>query len=413
MKLLLLALKNLRRNMVRATLTAMAMILLAAVFCMVATVLRALSVFTAEKTRDVKLIVTERYRIPSSFDTRFVDQMILSGSTLNSELSRIPGFDPDKYNVWHFIGFTLDSEMRNKDLQFLAIGTLPEKLIMMTDSLEGVDPRVIDLVRMPPHTGLPNTGLVMGETRLRRLNKRVGDVLKAKSFTHRQGDALRLPIEMEFEIVGVIPSRSQWADAAFIDYAYLKRVLQEKKSPSDGKVDLAWLMVADQEAAEQVSVTIERNIRDLKCETLSKAFGRWFAPLRDFFWGIKFVIAPAIMIVMVVIIANAVGITVRERTSEMAILKVLGFRKWQILTLVLSEGVFLGLIAGVAGGGVTQWVVDLCGGIRMAEGNPFFVSRQAWWWGPCLGVLAALLGGILPAWNACKIKVSEVFARVA
>ncbi len=413
MKLLLLALKNLRRNRVRATLTALAMILLAAVFCMVATVLRALAVFTAEKDRDIKLIVTERYRIPSRFDTRFVDEMVHSGSALNSELLRVPGFDPDKYNVWQFIGFTLDPEMRNKDLQFLAIGTLPEKLIMMTDNLDGVDPRVIDLVRKPPKTGLPNTGLVMGETRLRRINKQVGDVLKVKSFTHRQGDALRLPIEMEFEIVGVIPSRSQWADAAFIDYAYLKRVLQDKKSDADGKVDIAWLMVSDQEAAEQVSLTIERNIRDLKCETLSKAFSRWFAPLRDFFWGIKFVIAPAITIVMVVIIANAIGITVRERTSEMAILKVLGFRKGQILTLVLSEGILIGLVAGVAGGGVTQWVVDLCGGIRMAEGNPFFVSRHAWWWGPTLGIFTATLGGILPAWNACKVKVSEVFARVA
>lgn len=413
MKLFLLALKNLRRNTVRAALTAFAMILLAAVFCMVATVLRALNAFTAEKTRDIKLIVTERYRIPSSFDTSYVEQMIRPGTTLNESLSRIPGFDADKHNVWQFVGFTLDAEMRNKELQFLCIATLPDKLLMMTDSLEGVDPHVLDLVRMPPKTGLPNTGLVMGQTRLERLNKRVGDVLKAKSFSHRTGDALRLPIEMEFEIVGVIPSRSQWADAAFMDYAYLKRVLQDKKSPAEGKVDLAWLMVADQTAAEQVSITIEKHIRDLKCETLSKAFGRWFAPLKDFFWGIKFVIAPAITIVMIVIIANAIGITVRERTREMAILKVLGFRKGQILTLVLSEGLFIGFIAGITGGGVTQWVVDLCGGIRMSEGNPFFVSRQAWWWGPTLGVFTAFLGGILPAWNACRVKVSEVFARVA
>src|SRR5438128_7255427 len=103
MKLILLALKNLQRNRVRATLTALAMVLLAAVFCMVATVLRALSVFTAEKTRDVKLIITERYRIPSRFDSRFVEQMIHSGSTLNGELSRIPGFDADKYNIWQFV----------------------------------------------------------------------------------------------------------------------------------------------------------------------------------------------------------------------------------------------------------------------------------------------------------------------
>jgi putative ABC transport system permease protein len=218
---------------------------------------------------------------------------------------------------------------------------------------------------------------------------------------------------MEFEIVGIIPDRSQWADATFMDHAYLQRVLQEKKSDNDGKVDVAWLMVADQEAAQRVSVTIENHLRDLKCETLSKAFSRWLAPLRDFLWGIEYIVAPAIMIVMIIIIANAVGITVRERTKEMAILKVLGFSKTRILILVLSEGALIGFLAGMVGGGLTQWVVERCGGIQMAEGNPFFVSWHAWWWGPSLGVATAILGGILPAWNACRVKVSEVFARVA
>lgn len=413
MKLLLLALKNLRRNKVRATVTALAMVLLAAVFCTVATVVKGLSDFTREKSRDVKLLVTERYRIPSRFDSRFVDQMIRPGGSLNEELTQIPGFDPDKHNVWQFIGFTLDPEMRNKDLQFMVVATLPDKLLMMTDNLVGVDPAAVELVRKPPKTGLPNIGIVMGQARLRRLNRQVGDVLKARSFTHRTGDGLRQPIEMEFEIVAAISDRSQWAELTFMDHAYLKRVLQEKKSELDGKVDIAWLMVADQDAAEQVSATIERNLRDLKCETLSKAVSRALGPLRDFLWGIKFIIAPAIVVVMVVIIANAVGITVRERTKEMAILKVLGFRKPQILTLVLSEGILLGLIAGMLGGGATQWAVDVAGGINMGEGRAFFVSRHAWWWGPALGVVTATLGGMIPAWNACKIKVSEVFARVA
>src|SRR5262249_51233496 len=104
---------------------------------------------------------------------------------------------------------------------------------------------------------------------------------------------------------------------------------------------------------------------------------------------------------------------VRERTAEMAILKILGFRQGQILALVLSEGALIGAVGGLIGGGLTQAIVALSGGIDFGVGNPFFVSRHAWWWGPALGATTALLGGLVPAWNACKIRVSEVFARVA
>jgi putative ABC transport system permease protein len=97
----------------------------------------------------------------------------------------------------------------------------------------------------------------------------------------------------------------------------------------------------------------------------------------------------------------------------MAILKVLGFDKVKILTLVLGEGVLLGLVGGLIGGGFTQAIVYTVGGIPMGEGAPFYVSGHAWWWGPAIGAATALLAGIIPAWNACSVKVSEVFAKVA
>ena len=48
--------------------------------------------------------------------------------------------------------------------------------------------------------------------------------------------------------------------------------------------------------------------------------------------------------------ANAIAISVRERRTEMAVLKVLGFQPWQILLLVLGEAVLLtaaGVLVGV------------------------------------------------------------------
>ncbi len=140
MKFFLLTLKNLLRNKLRSTLTVLAVVLLVATFSMVATVLQGLSGFTAEKARDVKTILTERYRIPSRFDRSYVDQIVQPGRSLNRQLTLIPGFHREKHTVWTFIGFTLDPEMKNKDLLFFAVATIPEIIPLMMDDLEGLDP---------------------------------------------------------------------------------------------------------------------------------------------------------------------------------------------------------------------------------------------------------------------------------
>src|SRR5205807_7552660 len=128
LKLLILSIKNLRRNKVRAVLTALALLLLASIFCMMATVLLGLSQITAEKSKNIKLLITERYRIPSRFDRRYVEQIVHPGSTLYSELTQIPGFHAEQYTVWQVIGFTIDPAMRDKDLQSIIIATHPHKL---------------------------------------------------------------------------------------------------------------------------------------------------------------------------------------------------------------------------------------------------------------------------------------------
>ncbi|MGE3808736.1 MAG: ABC transporter permease [Gemmataceae bacterium] len=413
MKLFLLTLKNLKRNPPRTAITALAMILLVALFCMIATVIRFLDNFTQEKTSDIRLIITDRFRIPSRFDRSFVDKVTREGYELNALLEEIPGFHSDRFTVWAFTGFTLDPQMKDKDQMFFVVATEPEKIPVITEGLRDFDVNMIPLVEQPPRSRLPKIGMIMGEVRMEKLGKRVGDVFKARSFTHHSGKT-GLPIEMEFEIVGTLARRSRWAQGAFMDIAYLRRVLEEHNNVDKDTVNLGWLLVDDQESAAAVSRTIEDYMRDVRCETLSAAVSRFMEPLKDFFWGLKFVVAPAIFITMVVIVSNAVGMTVRERTQEMAVLKVLGFSQTRILVLVLAECVLVGTIAGLVGGAGTREAIRLYGGITMGEGDPpFFVSVHAWWWGPVIGASVSFLGGLWPAWNACQVKVSQVFARVA
>ncbi len=409
MRFLPLLLKNLTRNVVRTLLTTLAVVVLVGIFSVIYSVLIGLASFTADQERNVKLIVTERFRVPSVFERRYIDDIVKPGGALNSQLRGVPGFHAEQYTTWSFVALSLDPEGKDKERILFAVATFPESIPFTTDDLD-LDPALLELMRRPPR-GKPNTGLLLGEARLRKLGLQVGDQIAPVALNFR--DRTARPIEIQYEIVGTLPSSSRWAQLGFMDVEYLDRILKANKHDFDGKVNFAWLVVDDQASALEVSRLIEAHNRDLKCETLSSAVTRALEPLKDILWGIQFIVVPAIVVVMTVIVANAISITARERTKEIAVLKVLGFSRARVLGLVLGEGLLIGLLSGALGGGLTYAGARAASGIPVGDGAPIFVSVHALWWGPALGAVAALLGGFLPSWKACQVKVSQVFARVA
>ena len=72
----------------------------------------------------------------------------------------------------------------------------------------------------------------------------------------------------------------------------------------------------------------------------------------------RWVLAPACILTLSMLIANAIGISVRERRMEMAVLKVIGFRPYQILLLVLIESLLLGTLAGLLSAVLTYTIVN-------------------------------------------------------
>jgi putative ABC transport system permease protein len=180
------------------------------------------------------------------------------------------------------------------------------------------------------------------------------------------------------------------------------------------------LKVADSEAfcrvASQIEQSPEFSSPALRCETMASGISSMLEPFRDLIWGMRWLLAPACLATILLVIANAISIGVRERRLEMAVLKVLGFRPYQILILVLGESLLLGAGAGFVGAGLTFAAVNWgMGGISFPIGffARFLIPEAALWWGPAVGGAAALLGSFVPAWSARSVKVAEVFSKVA
>lgn len=97
-------------------------------------------------------------------------------------------------------------------------------------------------------------------------------------------------------------------------------------------------------------------------------------------------------------------------------MKVIGFTPIQILFLVLGESVMVGGLSGLFSSTATTMVINnVVGGIKfpIAFFPIFLVPLDAIWWGPVIGIGTALAGSLLPSLSACRVKVSEVFARIS
>ena len=69
--------------------------------------------------------------------------------------------------------------------------------------------------------------------------------------------------------------------------------------------------------------------------------------------------------------------------------------------------------SGLVAGGLIYWIANtFFSGITLAGSDPFPVPWQAVLWGGGAGGVAALIGSVFPAWSACSVRPSQVFARV-
>jgi putative ABC transport system permease protein len=105
----------------------------------------------------------------------------------------------------------------------------------------------------------------------------------------------------------------------------------------------------------------------------------------------------------------------RERFTEVAVMKALGFRPATILTLLLSEAVLIALLGGVLAviaATVFYQFVGLGDMLAIFLQN-FKIGADTIAIALGASVLIGLVSGGIPAWNAARIRIIDGLRRVA
>ncbi len=272
--------------------------------------------------------------------------------------------------------------------------------------------RVYPEIRVPEDQQLAwladRSGVLVGRSVAAMFGWKVGDAVPLQSAIWRREDG-----SQTWEVhVRAIYDLQNGGDTRQIvmhqDY------FEEARQQAKGLIGWYVIRVADVDRAPAIARQIDAMFANSPYETKTsseRAMAQSFVNQIGNIGAILSAIVAAVFFTMLLVTANTMAQSVRERTNELGVLKTLGFSNQGVLGLVLAESVLVTTLGGLAGMSLAWWlgvqfepVLDqYLPGFRV----PGFAFAQAVLFMVALGVVA----GAAPAWQAMRLQIVEALRR--
>ena len=237
------------------------------------------------------------------------------------------------------------------------------------------------------------------------------DDFLANKYGWKLGDRIFLkgdiyPVDLELNIRGIFHSnpdnKSVYFNAKYVEEAvpFFKGRAGTFSILADSPADVSKIAAA-------IEDTFRNSPEPTKAES-EKAFGLEFVAMMGNVKAFILSICSAVVFATLLVSANTMAMSIRERTREVAVLKTLGFTRRNVLGLFVSEAVALSLVGGLIGAAL-GWVL-----VFMLTHSRQFVSFFPLKVTPEIALLALLASGIvgllsaaLPSYHASQINIVE------
>ena len=383
MKFLPLVWKNLFRRKARTLFTALSIVVAFVLFTYLAAVRVAFSSGVSVAGAD-RLLVIHKVSLIQPLPESYLGRIAaVDGVTDVSHQSWFGGIYQDPRNF--FPQFAVDPE------SFLRL--YPE--IVLSDAERGAWLR-------------NRTGAIVGRATADRFGWRVGDRIPLQGTIFRTRDGPT----WEFTIDGVYEAGAEGYDTSTLYFHH--EYLMEANAEGLRFVGQYVIRVADPSRAPDVAAAIDTHFANSPAETRTsteQAFLQGFADQVGNVGAIVTAVLAAVFFTILVITANTMAQSIRERTNELAVLKTLGFTDRRVLALVLCESLALAVAGGAAGLGLGYVLIGLgdpTGGFLPV----FFTPTGDLVIGGALVVLLGFAAGALPALLATRLRIVDALRKV-
>lgn len=384
MQLLKLIIRNTGRHRLRTSLTVMGMAVAILAFCLLRTVVDAWYAGVAGSSPN-RLV--SRNAVSLIFPLPF---------SYKQKILQVPGVTQVAYANW-FAGVYVDEK------QFfprMAIGSenffdlFPEFLIP-ADQL-----RVFKSQR---------NACVAGKKLIDKYGWKLGDTIPLTGNIY--------PGEWRFVLRGIYQGATKSTDETqfFFHWDYLDESLKKTAPFRSGKVGWYIVQIREPMEAQEISQAIDAMFKNSSAETLTeteKAFQLGFVAMTDAIVISIRIVSFVVIAVILTVLANTMAMTARDRMSEYAVLKTLGFGNGFLFVLIAGESVAIAMFGGIAGMALSFPVADVFAQ-RMGTLLPVFHvqwTTLAMSTGITIGI--GIIAALFPAWRAMRVGIAEALSHV-
>ena len=252
------------------------------------------------------------------------------------------------------------------------------------------------------------TGAIVGRVTADRFGWEVGDRIPIEGtiFRTRSGPT------WEFTIDGIYEAGTEGYDTS--TFYFHHEYLMEANDQGARFIGQYVIRVDDPARSADVAAAIDTRFANSPAETRTsteQAFLQGFADQIGNIGAIVTAILGAVFFTILVITANTMAQSIRERTNELAVLKTLGFTDRRVLALVLIESLALAVAGGAVGLGLGWLLIGLgdpTGGFLAV----FLFPTRDLVIGGMLVVLLGFAAGAVPGLLATRLRIVDALRKV-
>ncbi|HLJ22257.1 MAG TPA: FtsX-like permease family protein [Stellaceae bacterium] len=248
------------------------------------------------------------------------------------------------------------------------------------------------------------TGALVGEELARRYGWKIGQRIPLESpLAQRDGSR-----EWHFDVVGFfsVPEQTDRANYLIINYAYLNEAREANRDTVNDFV----VQIADPKRSASIGHDIDTLFANSSHETRTQSESELVSTQVQRIGDIDF-LAHAVTAAAFFALLFSTGAlmmqSIRERTSELAVLKTVGFTDSGVMVLILAEALLLCLLGAAVGLGIAAALLPRARQLIGIGAVPTIVVAL----GFLFAVLLAFVSGAIPAWRGRRLQVATALSR--
>jgi putative ABC transport system permease protein len=250
-------------------------------------------------------------------------------------------------------------------------------------------------------------GAIAGAKTAERFGWKIGDRIPIKTTLYGGGS-------WEFNLAGIYHGKRPQDDETqfWFQWDYF-----EEKVPERVKGQIGWyvLRVDNPDDSPRIAQAIDSEFANSPNETKTETESAFAANWVKQFGNIQFLIVSigsVVFFTLLLVTGNTMAISVRERTSELAVFKAIGFSDRAVLFFVLAEALSIALFGGLLGILGALLVVPALGNALSGMLPSIVLAPSMLVFGLLLAIVVGFASGVIPGISAMRLRVVNALRRV-